>query len=100
MRLVRLSGDDLIISFPYDTQVLGVVKQIPGRRYEPSTKTWVVPIRFYKQALVALESLAFTWDGKLKDISTGEKQNAYKSFNCAVPLYNFQKEGVFRDYTE
>ena len=39
----EISPGFLELSFPYDEDLLALVKSIPGRKYDPSFKTWTVP---------------------------------------------------------
>jgi len=36
-------GDTYIISFRYNAELIDLVKNVPGRRYDPSSKTWSIP---------------------------------------------------------
>ena len=40
---IEARGDLLVLSFPYDAGTVAQVKGIPGRKWEPATKTWTVP---------------------------------------------------------
>ena len=46
-RRVTVQGDLVTIQFPYDAKVVEAVRLLPGRRYEPRTKTWTVPRRSF-----------------------------------------------------
>ena len=40
---VEEDGNDLNLTFPYDEELLKVVKSIPGRQFDPAFKIWTVP---------------------------------------------------------
>ena len=37
-------GESLTLSFPYDEAIVGIVKQVEPRNYDPKTKEWEVPL--------------------------------------------------------
>jgi len=41
---VSVVGNDFAISFTYDAELLTAVRQMPGARWAPGTKAWIVPI--------------------------------------------------------
>jgi SNF2 family DNA or RNA helicase len=49
-----LEGDTIRVKFPYDPGFVTAIKAIPGRFFDPSTKTWTVPKRQYKALAAAL----------------------------------------------
>lgn len=50
---------DLWIRFGFDAQLLTVVRSLPGRRWQPSTRRWVVPAQFLTEAAARLLPLGF-----------------------------------------
>lgn len=40
---VRQQGNQYIITFKYDPQVIEIVKSVPGRRWDPNAKCWLLP---------------------------------------------------------
>ena len=91
MATIQKVGDELKISFNYSSEVVGVIKNIPGRRYSPQDKCWFVPLRFLPQARAELAAFGFEWSKELTDSLAIPKINAIKS---DLPLYSYQKEGV------
>lgn len=48
MKNVRVIGDKIIISFPYDVKLRELIKRsLPGRAFDRSTKQWWLPARPY-----------------------------------------------------
>jgi len=50
MRAV-LSEDRIFLTFSYDEDKIARIKSIPGRRYDPETKSWSVPVSRWKDLL-------------------------------------------------
>lgn len=44
MILVTQNGENYEIRFPYDPQVVSMVKEVPGRRWNPDNKFWSIPL--------------------------------------------------------
>ena len=44
MILVTQNGDEYEIRFPYDSEVISKVKEVPGRRWNPDGKFWSIPL--------------------------------------------------------
>lgn len=40
----KFNGNDILISFPYDKKIVSEVRWIPGARFNPELKAWVVPL--------------------------------------------------------
>ena len=38
-------ANNYIIKFPYDQQIIDIVREIPGRRWNPEQKVWTVPTK-------------------------------------------------------
>ena len=36
--------DVYIIRFPYDTNLIYIIKSIPGRKWDPANKYWTIPL--------------------------------------------------------
>ena len=41
--VARVSGSDVIVRFPYDPQMVAMVKSLPGRKWDPTGKAWIIP---------------------------------------------------------
>jgi SNF2 family DNA or RNA helicase len=37
------SGDTIVVTFPYDPTLLGIVRGVPGRKWVPSRHAWTIP---------------------------------------------------------
>lgn len=44
MILVTQNGENYEIRFPYDPQIVSMVKEVPGRRWNPEQKFWSIPL--------------------------------------------------------
>lgn len=44
-KTILLDPHQAVIKFPYSAALVAAVKDLPGRRYDPATKTWTVPVR-------------------------------------------------------
>jgi len=42
--VLKPEGKLAAVSFPYDPQLVAAIKEVPGRRYDPATKRWLVPV--------------------------------------------------------
>ena len=40
---IRQNGDVYDVAFPYDVNVIYLVKNVPGRRWVPDRKVWTIP---------------------------------------------------------
>lgn len=49
--------NELRVRFPYDARLVDLIRTVPGRRYDPDTKTWRIP----SQTLRALQTEAARW---------------------------------------
>lgn len=44
MILVTQNNEEYEIRFPYDPQIVSMVKEVPGRRWHPEEKFWTIPL--------------------------------------------------------
>lgn len=44
-------GDDYVVQFDYDPEMVKAVKGIPGRTFDPSSKAWFIPIEAEEETL-------------------------------------------------
>ena len=54
------------IEFPYDNALVALVRELPGRRWDPARKTWWAPLDAASEALRVLEPRGFVVDPELK----------------------------------
>lgn len=72
--------------------LLTKIKSLPGRRFDPTTKTWMIPIS--TTAIRQLVEWGFDVDQELVDIGKS-KQHEKKPAQVQIPgLYPFQEQGV------
>ncbi len=53
-------GRDLLIRFDYDKRLVEAVRQLPGRRFDPRAKLWLVPVKHVDAVVLALLPHGFT----------------------------------------
>ncbi|MGL5766302.1 MAG: HD domain-containing protein [Sarcina sp.] len=78
IKVVKIN-ESLNLSFNYDVDVIGKVKSIPGRKYNPDNKSWDIP-------LYAIKLLLMLFDENDLDISDDIELDYEK------PKYNFKHE--------
>ena len=80
------------IRFSYNPNIITQIKQIPGRKWTPKSKTWTVPIS--QKAINQLTEFGFDIDEKI--IKRLENNLLPQPNWDLLPggLYDFQKEGV------
>ena len=44
IKVIKIN-DTLNVSFDYDANIVSKVKSIPGRKYNPNTKSWSMPLQ-------------------------------------------------------
>jgi hypothetical protein len=54
--VMRRRGEDLVLHFEYDRALVAAVKSLPKRRFDPSTREWVVPLYHYMDAISVMEA--------------------------------------------
>lgn len=91
---IILSGDTLILSFPYNEKIINIIRGLPSRRYDPESKHWTVPARFAQEVWAALGCLGFELDLPTRWIIEQEKKLASKKYESDLPLFGFQKQGA------
>lgn len=96
-RRANLGGKSIQIRFPFSYADVTLVKQIPGRKYNPTSKDWTCPVSI--EAITALEEAGFYVDPELialRDATTGSVNDVG---TVSIPglekkLYPFQQKGV------
>ncbi len=63
----RRIGNQLTISFPYNARLVRAVKSVPGRRFDPRSKSWTIPLA---SAPAAAEAFGAKADARLVEIAT------------------------------
>ena len=69
MRVIELfkDGDECIVKFKYNQEIVDIVKSIEKRRYDPETKTWKIPINRVKEFMNKFEKsndICFEYDNR------------------------------------
>lgn len=78
--VVTLDGESLVIVAPYEA--LGLVHQIPVRRWDADRKVWIVPA----ESLPAVRKVLSPWiGGLLLDLETKPPADWAKAMFAAVP---------------
>lgn len=93
-RFVALKDGKVEITFPFDRPTIDVVREIHGRRWEPSRKAWTVPATdwHFDKVVEALLPLGFTFDPEI--LKRGNRKAKPKPGTYLPGLYHYQKEGV------
>ncbi|GAB6274758.1 MAG: hypothetical protein STSR0004_16230 [Peptococcaceae bacterium] len=102
---ISLNEKELVISFRYDPELVTKVKKLPGRKYDPLTKSWTVPIKYYQNAVKMFPNFDISDNTKeiIEKLSKKEKEAVAMSTatdaDLTVPglrgeLMPFQKAGV------
>lgn len=50
-RRLELAEERVVIEFPYDRKMVELVRSLPGRRFNPTEKTWSVPSQHMEQVV-------------------------------------------------
>lgn len=64
-------GSHLLIRFPYREDLVALVKDLPGRRWDPRSKTWRVPADKAEQIYTALSRHLFEFSPEVMAIIAG-----------------------------
>lgn len=55
----KFIGDSVVLEFGYEPNIINYIKSLPIRTYDPSTKTWEIPLEqfpkfidFYKKPII------------------------------------------------
>lgn len=66
LRLDESSGR-IAIEFPYDRSLIDVVREIPGRRWDPDRKLWTAPLEVAAEVVRVLGARGFVVDASLAE---------------------------------
>lgn len=83
-------GNRIIIRFPYDPRLIEIVRNIPGRLYNPDNKEWWVPFKNISYVIKIFEREGFKIDPKVYEL---EKLD--RSLKHIVLNYKNQKTSTF-----
>lgn len=76
-------NDTLNVSFDYDANIVSKIKTIPGRKYNPNSKSWDIPLQGIH---------------KLKELFTNLDIAEDVDQDYRIPKYDFKKELEFIEY--
>ena len=96
--IATLDGKKINISFKYDSNIVDIVRQLAGRKYNPETKSWTASLCLMN--VIELDYYGFELDNNLKDFL--HKYDLpiahYDISNIRVPdglsLMDFQKNTI------
>lgn len=100
---INLKGNQLIITFKYDPQIIGAMRSIAGRKFDMVKKHWIVPA---ENAVECIERLApYGLTPTLEAKREYDKQKSHETiaaeikttpaeYTGSLPLFDFQKIGA------
>lgn len=101
--LVRKNNNYIEISFKYDPALISFVKSLEGRKYNPATKLWTIPLAGSHTSIDRLAQRGFTihpelWAEVRKDQEQAREAEALAilpdtEFTTFLPLFPYQKVG-------
>ena len=79
-------GDELVFAFPADRELTAAIKRLPGRRFDPGERTWVVPAKASLAAAVDALLEAHPWLAVSADVEAwlDEHQHAWAALATVV----------------
>lgn len=104
-RAVSLGSDDnLIISFPYDPEMVALVKRLSSRRFDPKSKRWEAPLRVAGEVIEMLSPHGFRIADEVASLAQqhAELGDLSRAMDAELPpiqglggeLLPFQRAGV------
>src|SRR3990167_7944825 len=101
---VKSNSNKIEISFSYNAVLVSFVKSLDGRRYNPATKSWFIPLTGSHESLKRLASRGFdispnVWAESRKDAEQAREAEALAimpgtEFTTPLPLFPYQKVGA------
>jgi len=102
---ININEKEIVISFRYDPELVTKVKKLPGRKYDPVTKSWAVPVKYYQNVVKMFPNFEISDNTKevIEKIEEKEAEavtmSTATSADLTVPglqgeLMPFQKAGV------
>ena len=104
---IRIEGNFFVVSFDYDAKLVDVIKTFAGRKYNPSSREWSIPVTpsNMEKAVEILTPYGFQFPEGFgnkkqeitqlfKKIATNVIQDFKLPLELQRKLYPFQKEGV------
>ena len=101
--IARKNNNTVEISFKYDPMLVSFVKSLEGRKYNPATKCWYIPLAGSHASVDRLAKRGFTihpelWAEVKKDQEQAREAEALAvlpdtEFTTPLPLFPYQKVG-------
>jgi len=101
--LVRKNNNAIEISFQYDPILVSFVKSLEGRKYNPATKNWYIPLAGSRASVDRLARRGFQIDPELWNEVKRDQEQAREAealavlpdteFSTFLPLFPYQKVG-------
>jgi len=90
----NLNGDNsLYVTFPYDLELISVVKRSPFRHYDPATKTWELPEKQLPKILEGFGNRPITIKANI-DTTESKVIELPEGFNFKTKPFSHQLEGL------
>lgn len=87
MILVKQEGNNYLIKFKYDPEIIELIKQVPGRRWVPEDKVWLVPSDRLGFLIATFKATKFE-----KDLEIQSNEHLYEneevSVNRVIPQWD------------
>lgn len=97
---IRQEGRKIFISFKYDIKKVERVKTLPNRKYDPSTREWVIDSRHIRAVLNVFQDYEVQIDDSVsKNVKKAVENNVYfekvdgRDFKFKTSPYDHQIEG-------
>lgn len=90
----RANGDySMFLSFPYDTQIIDIIREMPTRYWNPDTKEWEVPAIKKNELLHKLHNVEHTIEITGEELLEKKEVKAPKDFEFKTKPFEHQIEG-------
>lgn len=84
-----IEDDKIYIHFEYNANIVTKIRSVPGRRYNPDTKVWEVPVENIDMLKLALSDYKLIING---DVPVKEEIETVKGFEYKTKPFNHQIE--------
>lgn len=90
----KANGDySAFISFPYNEEVLAVIKSLPSRYWDNKTKEWEIPLKKIVTIIPQLTKFDIKIVGNLSVLEEEQKKPQTFTYNYKTTPYSHQREG-------
>ena len=90
----KVNGDmALYVSFPYNTEIVSVLRELPSRYWHKDAKQWEVPIKKFSTLLDSLSAYEFDITG-LENVSRETSKKIKLDYDFKTQPFQHQIEGV------